>query len=123
MPCCERVKRPQNSSPTKASSPRSGEELASNRRPRLLNEQVALNGKVCCFQQQAASVFTARAAAHHHIRLFLLASQPGGLAIVPARGRVRPVVGIPRPSKPSGTVPPTPLFQPTAAAPHPPYPR
>src|SRR5260370_20786090 len=96
MPCCERLKRPQNSSPTKASSPRSGEEVSSNRRPRLLNEQVALNGKVCRFQQQAASLFAANAAAHHHIRIFLLASTPGDPSIAPARRRVRPVLSIHR---------------------------
>src|SRR3954451_8713252 len=51
--------------------------------------QSALDGKVGRLQQQAAALFAARAAAHHYIRILLLAGEPGGLAIVPARGRVR----------------------------------
>src|SRR3954452_19013961 len=52
----------------------------------LLRMTKALNGKVRLFQQQAAAVSAAGAAAHHHIRIFLLAGQPGGHAILQARG-------------------------------------
>src|SRR5260370_8591472 len=113
MPCCEPLKRPQSRpSLNSPSPPRRGSFLAAHGRPRLpelkrpfLNEQVALNGKVCRFQQQTAPVSAARAAAHHHIHIFLLAGQPGGLAIFPARGRLPAVVGINLPVQLSGAVP------------------
>ena len=73
-------------------------------RTRLLNEQVALNGKVCLLQQQAASISAAGAAAHHYIRILLLAGQPSGLAIVPARGRFRAQFRVHRAGKLSGAV-------------------
>src|SRR4030088_2099996 len=97
MPCCEPLKRPRSKRSLNSPSPPEREFSRIARRPRLLNEQVALNGKVCRFQQQAASVSAARAAAHHHIHIFLLAGICENLLISNASELLRPVVGIYRP--------------------------
>src|SRR4029079_19456672 len=84
MQCCERSKRPPNNGnlvSIKAPSPASEGEFLSHHSGR--------NGKVCRLQQQAASIPAAGAAAHHYIRIFLLACKPGPLAILQTRRRVR----------------------------------
>ena len=93
MPCCARSKRPRNNPYVANQASASSLRRKTGARPRSAATSAsrdALNGKVRRLQQQAAALSAADPAAHHHIGILLLAGQPGGLAVISARGRLRP---------------------------------
>ena len=57
--------------------------------PEGLTPGEGAHGKARDLRRQGAALSAARAAAAHYARLLLLAGEPGGLAVVPAAGRVR----------------------------------
>src|SRR3954468_24499649 len=60
-------------------------------RPGMTNVLIWPHGKARSLQPQAPALLAARPAADHHVRLLLLAGEPGSVAVVSAAGRVRPL--------------------------------
>src|SRR5205814_414038 len=105
-PCCARLRRRQNRQAQPGGAVIASEAKQSiephNRTmdcfvASLLAMTEVLNGKVHRLQQPLAALSAAWPAARHYCCLLLLAGEPGDLAILPARGRLRPLLRVHRP--------------------------